>query len=482
MPAAPSERHLAALRDENLLARLDRAPMTRTVWGIVGLLMLAWLVEAFDIGIIGPALPMLRKAWHLSPADMGLLGSSGTLGIVFGLLPAGRLADLYGRKRILALGVAFFAVFTMASMLATTVTQLAIMRFLAGFGEGGVFPVPYLLISEFVNKKRRGEAVGWANFVLTGSYMIPTLTAIAVVRNFPPETGWRALFLLGGLPLVLVPIIARYLPESPRFLLKRGRFAEVRAVVERIENEAGLPHDPNLTNRAALEVLEATAERRAGIATLFEPVYLKRAFVAYCALGAPFVIFYLMTIYGVTIFHQMGATPTNSLLYIAGLQFVSGFGTLAGATIGDRIGRRPTHIAFMLITAVCLALLGQQLATPMLVIAALLAWFLGLGGFAVPKLYMAEQFPTRLRGTGAATGEVITRFLLGVVMIRYIPGLLATYKPATLFLILAALMALLVMPLLFLGNETAGRSVEETGTDLAALQHELHSEPAGTTD
>ncbi|MGC8470173.1 MAG: MFS transporter, partial [Acetobacteraceae bacterium] len=227
MSAALSERHLAALRDENLLARLDRAPMTRTVWGIVGLLMLAWLVEAFDIGIIGPALPMLKAAWHLSPADMGLLGSSGTLGIVFGLLPAGRLADLYGRKRILALGIAFFAVFTVASVLATNVTELAVMRFLAGFGEGGVFPVPYLLISEFVNKKRRGEAVGWANFVLTGAYMIPTLTAIAVVRNFPPETGWRVLFLLGGLPLVLVPVIARYLPESPRFLLKRGRFAEV---------------------------------------------------------------------------------------------------------------------------------------------------------------------------------------------------------------------------------------------------------------
>lgn len=474
MPAATmSARHQSLMRDENLLARLDRAPMTGTIWTIVGLLMLAWLVEAFDIGIIGPALPMLKKAWHLTPADMGFLGSSGTFGIVVGLLPAGRLADLYGRKRILALGIAVFAVFTMASVLATTVNQLAVMRFIAGFGEGGVFPVPYLLISEFVNKKRRGEAVGWANFVLTGSYMIPTLTAIAVVRNFSPDVGWRVLFLLGGLPLLMVPVLLRYLPESPRFLLKNQRFDEVRAMVERIEDEADLPHDASLTNEAALEVLEATAERKVGLATLLEPVYLKRAFVAYCALGAPFVIFYLMTIYGVTIFHQMGATPTNSLLYIAGLQFVSAFGTITGAAIGDRMGRRPTHLVYMLVTAACLALLGRALSTPLLVIVALLAWFLGLGGFAVPKLYMAEQFPTRLRATGSATGEVITRFLLGVVMIRYIPALLTTYKPGTLFTILAALMVLLVMPLLFFGNETSGRSVEETGTDLAALAQEV---------
>lgn len=455
--------------DENLLARLDRAPMTRTIWVIVGLLMLAWLVEAFDIGVIGAGLLILKPAWNLTPAQAGLLGSSGVFGTVIGLLPAGRLADIYGRKRVLTIGVVVFSVFTLLSALAFNFTQLAILRFVAGLGEGAVFPVPYLLISEFVNKRRRGEAVGWANFVLTGAYMLPTLAGVLVVHAGLGGAGWRVLFALGGLPLLITPLLAKGIPESPRFLLKVGRSAEVRSLIERIEREAGLPHDTSLTNVAALDVLRATAHRTVGLRTLIEHPYLRRCFVSFCALGSPFVIFYTATIYGPTIFHQMGASSSNALLYIAGLQFVSAFGTLASAMLGDRVGRRPTHLAFMIIAGTSLYLLGLGLSTSLLVLTAVAAWFFGLGAFAVPKLYMAEQFPTRLRATGSATGEVITRVLFGVVLAYYIPTLLTQFSVKTVFAMLGALMVILVVPLLFLGNETAGKSVEETGTDLSSL-------------
>ena len=455
--------------DENLLARLDRAPMTRTIWMIVALLMLAWLVEAFDIGVIGSGLLILKPAWKLTPAQLGLLGSSGVFGTVIGLLPAGRLADLYGRKRILTLGVAFFSIFTLATAFASNFNELTILRFFAGLGEGAVFPVPYLLISEFVNKQRRGEAVGWANFVLTAAYMIPTLVGVLVVHSGFGNIGWRILFGLGGLPLLITPALAIGIPESPRFLLKVGRRSEVRALVEKIENEAGLAHDATITNAAALDVLRATAQRKVSLATLLQHPYLRRCFVAFCALGSPFVIFYTMTIYGPTIFHQMGATSSNALLYIAGLQLVSGFGTIVGAALGDRIGRRPVHVAFMVITGVSLILLGYKLPSAALVLVALAAWFFGLGAFAVPKLYMAEQFPTRLRATGSATGEVITRVLFGVVLTYYIPTLLTVFTVKTVFWSLGVLMILLVAPMFFLGNETAGKSVEETGTELASV-------------
>ena len=453
--------------DENLLARLDRAPITRTVWTIIFLLMLAWLVEAFDIGVIGAGLLFLKPAWHLTPAEAGLLGASGVFGTVLGLLPAGRLADTYGRKRVLTIGVVVFSIFTLAGGLATNINELAVLRFLAGLGEGAVFPVPYLLISEFVNKKRRGEAVGWANFVLTMAYMLPTLAGLLVVRMGIGDTAWRILFALGGLPLLITPLLARGIPESPRFLLKAGRPAEVRALVEQIEREAGLPHDTTLTNQAALNVLKATENRKVGLRTLLEAPYLRRCFVSYCALGSPFVIFYTSTIYGPTIFHLMGASSSNALLYIAVLQFISGVGTFVPAALGDRIGRRPTHVAFMLIASVALVLLGLDLSTPLLIATAAAAWFFGVGEFAVPKLYMAEQFPTRLRATGCAVGEVITRVLFGVVLAYYIPQMLTLFSVPVVFAILAAMMILLVLPLLFLGNETAGRSVEETGTELS---------------
>ncbi len=453
--------------EANLLARLDRSPMTKTIRLIILLLMLVWLVEAFDIGIIGTALLFLKQAWALTPKQVGLLGSAGTFGIVLGLLPAGRIADRFGRKRVLIVGIAIFSVFTLAGVLATNISELAVLRFIAGLGEGAVFPAPYLLIAEFVNKKHRGIAVGWANFVLTGAYMFPSLAGVWALR-FSPETGWRALFLVGGVCIVLVPILAKWLPESPRFLLKVGREDVVRGLVERVEDEAHLPHDTTIVNQQALDVLKVTEHRNVGLATLLQQPYLKRAFVAYCALGSPFVIFYTMTIYGPTIFHLMGQTKSNALLYTAALQLLSGFGTVFGAALGDRFGRRPIHSLFMMITAVALILLGQHFSTPVLVVLAVIAWFLGLGGFAVPKLYMAEQFPTRLRATGSAVGEVITRFLLGVLMVYYIPTMLDIMHPSGLFVLLGIAMAALVLPLIFFGVETAGRSMEETGTKVVA--------------
>ncbi|OYV60690.1 MAG: hypothetical protein B7Z71_05810 [Acidocella sp. 21-58-7] len=82
---------------ENLLARLDRIPFNRKIFFLTCLLGIVWLLEAFDIGIIAPVLFLVKSTWKLAPTQVGLVASAGTLGIVIGLLPAGRLADRFGR-------------------------------------------------------------------------------------------------------------------------------------------------------------------------------------------------------------------------------------------------------------------------------------------------------------------------------------------------------------------------------------------------
>src|SRR5580704_18294565 len=204
---------------ENLLARLDRMPVNRKILFLVGLLGVIWILEAFDIGIIAPVLFILKNEWQLSPSNMGLIGSAGTLGIVLGLLPAGRLADRFGRKTTLIGGIVVFSIFTFIAASSQDVTQLAICRFIAGLGQGAVFPVPYLLLSEFVNKQWRGTAVGLANSLLGFSYGLNTLAGALVVGHLPDAQAWMALLFLGGAPLLIVPFIIKFLPESPRFLL-----------------------------------------------------------------------------------------------------------------------------------------------------------------------------------------------------------------------------------------------------------------------
>src|SRR5580692_6617158 len=241
------------LAQENLLARLDRMPVNRKILFLVGLLGVIWILEAFDIGIIAPVLFILKNEWQLSPSNMGLIGSAGTLGIVLGLLPAGRLADRFGRKSTLVAGIVIFSIVTFAASFAQNVTELALCRFVAGLGQGAVFPVPYLLLSEFVNKQWRGTAVGLANSLLGFSYGLNTLAGALVIGRLPAGEAWGTLLMLGGIPIVIVPIIIKYLPESPRFLLKVGKADTVRAFVEDLETRSQVPHDEKLIDEGSLK-------------------------------------------------------------------------------------------------------------------------------------------------------------------------------------------------------------------------------------
>ncbi len=454
---------------ENLLARLDRLPVNRTILFLVGLLGVIWILEAFDIGIIAPVLFILKGEWQLSPSSTGLVGSAGTLGIVLGLLPAGRLADRFGRKTTLVGGIVVFSIVTFLASFSQDATQLAIYRFIAGLGQGAVFPVPYLLLSEFVNKQWRGTAVGLANSLLGFSYGLNTLVGAVVVGRMPASQAWGTLLMLGGLPILIVPIIIKYLPESPRFLLKVGKIDTVRKFVEQLEDTSHVPHDTTLIDQGALKVLEATAQRRVSIFDLFRYPYLRRCVVAYLALLSPFIVFYVITIYGPSILQRMGAGKQDALYYTSALLFWTVITTAIAGAVGDRISRRWGLVIIMTITAAGTVALGQPLSQAGTVAAAIVVWGFVYAGFPLAKLYMAEQFPTRLRATGSMLGESVTRFLGGVVLVYLFPILSAAMDASTLYLILAVLTVVCILPIWILGFQTSGVSVEQTGTDLSAL-------------
>jgi len=468
MPAVGSGASDLAVQ-ENLLARLDRVPVNRHILFLVGLLGVIWILEAFDIGIIAPVLFILKNEWQLSPSSTGLIGSAGTLGIVLGLLPAGRIADRFGRKTTLIGGIIVFSIFTFAAAFSHNVTHLAIYRFLAGLGQGAVFPVPYLLLSEFVNKQWRGTAVGLANSLLGFSYGLNTLAGALVVGRLPASDAWQTLLMIGGVPILIVPFIIAFLPESPRFLLKVGKIDTVRAFVEKLEDLSHVPHDETLIDRDSLKVLEATAQRRVSIFDLFRYPYGMRCVVAYLALLSPFVCFYVITIYGPSILQRMGAGKENALYYTSGLLFLTVISTAIAGAVGDKISRRWGLVIIMTITAIGLAALGAPLPRAGIITAAIVVWAFDYAGFPLAKLYMAEQFPTRLRATGSMLGESITRFLGGVVLVYLFPIMSAVMDASALYLILAVLTVLCILPIWLLGFQTSGVSVEQTGTDLTAL-------------
>lgn len=451
----------------NLLSRLNRTPATRSVYMIAAVLVFAWIVEAFDVGIVSSLMIVLSELFTLDASSKGLLGASAAFGVVLGLIPAGRLADRFGRKRLLFWGVAWFGVFTLLGAVWQNFAWIVILRFIAGLGEGAVFPIPYMILAEIIRSKKRATSVGYLNGILLAAYFFPGLVGAWAISQFTLEWAWRVPFIIGGiLPLLLLPIIAAIVPESPRWLLARGETGKVREFVERLEREAGIRPDPTYIDHdiAASYEHAPSEEKKAPWITILRPPYLLRSLVSWASFGSSNLSFYVILVFFPTIFVAQGLAPSGALIVVATMALVSGVGSAVEGHLADRFGRKPLIFAYAALSAIGIVMVGYADSTAQLLIAGLLAAFCGLAANSISKVYIAEQYPTEIRGSGTATGESAARFFGSVLAIYYVPSLLAWLGvQGTLWVVGSAVM-LMVLPAVLWGRETGGLSLEASGS------------------
>lgn len=464
---SPSERPAPEVA-RNLVARLDRLPVTRLAVGILILVELAWIIEGIDIGVVGPVTATLKKLWHLDASQTGLAGTMGTLGIVVGLFPAGRLADRIGRKRVLVWGVAQFSLFSILTALAPSYGWYLLLRFFGGIGQGCIFALPYLYIAEYLRPGKRGAVIGWQNGVLAFSYVVPSALAVWTLGSFSSNVGWRILLLLAGLPVLYAPVLARYLPESPRWLIQKGRLAEAEALVERLEKSAGIAPDMSLT--IPVEVL---TEQRASVRELFKSPYLARSVLAYSSYTGGLILWYTVLVYGVLIFREAGFANTSAILVLALMMGIACVGEVIQGYLSDWLGRKALQAVYGFAAAIAGALVAAfPSGGPVLGLLTAIAFF-GLGMYPVQKMYIAEQYPTNLRGLGTSAGEGIGRFLGGVLAAYYIPAILAAWGVRGVFIFTSIALAILITPMLLWGRETARLSVDITGSARGSLSPDI---------
>ena len=448
----------------NLLSRLDRVPIRGSLYVIIIILALAWIIEGFDTSIIGPTVTLLTPLWHLNSAQTGLVGTIGTLGVVIGLIPAGRIADRFGRKTVLCWGIGIFCIATLCAGFAQNLGMFLTLRFIAGLAEGAVFPVPYLMLSEFANRRRRAFAVGCALFGLSLGNVLPTLITRFALASYGAANAWRVPLVIGGILILIIPFIVIWVPESPRFQLQRGRLQKVKEIVERYERQAHLAPDESYMDADVLRAMQTDTDK-GQMRELFQSPYLLRSVTAYSQLLACFVGFYLFGAYGPTILKLLGATTANAFLYTAFGGLIGGLANFTQGALAERFGRRMVQAAYIVLQVIGLVVLGIHAAV-WVIATAYIVYNIGAGNFTLGKLYVAEQYPTRLRSTGAATGETVSRLLSGVVLAFFIPSMLKAWGPLVLFIILGVVMLLLAIPMITRGRETAHVSVDVAGSEL----------------
>ncbi len=453
--------------EANLISRLDRMPLNRAILGVVGLLAWCWVMEAFDIGMISQVILVLRELWSLSPTNIGLLGSSSTAGIVIGTALAGFLTDRFGRKKILLFGVFIFTFFTLIGSAFENLSWVISMRFISGLGAGAVFPLPYLMISEIAPARQRAILVCICNAILACSYLLPTLAGSWAISAFDPAVAWRLPFILGGLPILTMYFLHKHLPESPRWLMKNNRHDEVRLLVEKFERSAGVAHDDTFVDEKILKNLENTArEKEKGNTvswkTVFQSPYLVRSIVSWSMFSAGLITWYVIMVYVPTILTNYGLSPSIALILGGLLAVISGGGALIMGPLADKYGRKPIWSIYVIITIIALfALTATESLNALLMIGAVVSFF-GAGIMPVCKVYIAEQYPTELRGVGTGFGEAVSRIVGGVLATYYLAFFLDLGGVKAVFTFMAVAFSIAIIILWIWGQETASRSVDDT--------------------
>lgn len=397
----------------------------RTVYGVLAVVALSILFDGYDLVIYGAILPTLlddpTQIGELGAAQAGALGSYALVGVMIGALTAGAIGDRIGRRRIMLGAIAWFSIGMAVTSLARDITTFGILRLLTGIGIGAIVATAGAVIAEFAPAGRRNlfNAVVYSGIPAGG------VLASALAMILRDHIGWRDLFLIGALPLVLVLPLAWFaLPESPRWLASRGRSARALQVCD----ATGLPR-----SMAAVDVVttldgdDTTTEKtpaRTGFAALLSPDYrfgtLLLGFMSFAGL----LLTYGLNTWLPTIMEDYGIDATSSLGFLLVLNGGAIVGGLAASWLADRHGPRViVACSFVLAT---LALVTITISPPLALMVVLVA-AAGMGTIGTQVLlygFVSNYYETNARAAGVAWCAGFGR--LGGILGPVIGGLLVS--------------------------------------------------------
>ena len=351
---------------------IDRHPLSGLQIRVLVLCFFVVLVDGYDLAAIGYVAPALHQAWGLTPAQLAPAFGAGLFGLLIGSLLFGPLADRRGRKPVLMLSMAVFAVGTLACAFSTSIEMLIALRFVTGLGLGGAAPTCITLAAEVSPARRRVLLVTLSASGFTLGLALGGELAAQII----PAFGWRGVLAAGALaPLLLVPVLAMWLPESPRFL------------AERHERAAASP-----------------------VTQLFAGGLAARTLLLWLTFFASLFMFYLLMSWLPTVMTRSGRSIAEAARIGAMVPLGGTVGAILLALVVDREGSPRVLVAAYALSALALVAVGQTMGDPVwLAVAVFLAGFGIAGAQNGINLVAATMYPTEARTTGVSWASAAGR-------------------------------------------------------------------------
>ncbi|QHG65054.1 MFS transporter [Pseudomonas putida] len=382
---------------------IDNAPFTPFHWMIMALCGLLLIFDGYDLFIYGVVLPVIMKEWGLSPLQAGALGSYALFGMMFGALAFGSLADRIGRKKGIAICFALFSGATILNGFASSPSEFGIYRFIAGLGCGGLMPNAVALMNEYAPKRVRSTLVA----IMFSGYSLGGMLSAGVGIFMLPRFGWESMFFAAAVPLLLLPVILYYLPESIGFLVRQGRTDDAGKLLKRLDPKCDLQPEDALFVGAGLP--RERAGKFTAVLELFRNGLAIRTLALWLAFFCCLLMVYALSSWLPKLMANAGYSLGSSLSFLLALNFGGMAGAIFGGWLGDRYNLVKVKVAFFIAAALSISLLGVNSPMPVLYLLIFIAGATTIGTQILLYAGAAQLYGLSVRSTGLGWASGIGR-------------------------------------------------------------------------
>lgn len=420
------------------------------------------LFDMYDLVVYGSVLPILMREWAVGPVEAGVIGSVGLFGMMIGAIRFGFLADRFGRRRMLIASVLLFSLATFGCAFAPGPEVFGSLRAIAGLGIGGILPNIIAMITDYAPKRTANTMVA----IVTCLFSVGGIVAAFAAMGLIPAFGWQSVYWVALIPVLTLPLSARWFFDSPTTLLRLGRTETLRATLRRISPAAGDFGTADLfigsTEAAAAPGTESgdrdsrQAHPRASLALIFGHGRGLATVMIWIAFFMCLLMVNGVTTWLPNLMMSAGYALDSSLTFMIVLNLGAIIGTLSLGRLADRIGTKRVLVPMFVIAAVSLVLLGVRADIVMLLLFVAVAGACTMGSQNISYAFVSQFYPSSVRSTalGLASGIGRAGAILGPTFGGFLQALDLPVQSTFLFFAVPGLIAAAAFACVPLARET----------------------------
>jgi putative MFS transporter len=456
----------AGITTGRVTARFDRLPMTATLWKLLTLVALGGFFELYDVYFAGYIAPGLFHSGILTPTTKSFFAMNGLagflaalfIGLFIGTIVFGGLADRFGRRRVFAASMLWYCIATVVIAFQDTALGLNVWRMICGIGVGVQYVTIDSYVSELTPRHARGMAFGLVYGVAQICAPLIAFLAWILVPMAPLGfDGWRWVILIGSSGALLVWYLQRRLPESPRWLVQKGRLDEAERVMRDIETRVAADYGRDLPPPEDAPVSD---ERSGSLRELFGPAYRGRTIMLMVVNFFQTIGYYGFVSWIPTLLIAKGIMVTRSLEYTFLIVLLYPIAPFIVMLVADRFERK-WQLVWSAISVAVVGVVFSLLKLPAWLVAVGIVQTLVVNWLStIVHTYQAELFPTRIRA--GAVGFVYSWSRLSSIFVGFfIAFFLREFGVPGVFAFIGGAMAIVVVAVALFGPRTTGMALDE---------------------